>query len=254
MSTGTGQHLFLLSGWGTDALPMCDLGERLAPGEYTALGLNNLYNTANDTKSGDKTDLSVYARDLLNRMDAVPGPVNVLGWSTGGVIAMEVGRKRPERFNRLVLLSSTAKFCQDESYAHGVPVSALKSMMVGLKRSPKQVIETFFTKAATPLRLDEHQLHLALEVAMRQGVDPLHNGLRYLLDSDYREDLEKINCPALVIHGKHDRIIPVQAAQWVSETLPASELIVYPRGGHLLIAQHGHEIVPQIKAFLESNS
>ena len=47
------------------------------------------------------------------------------------------------------------------------------------------------------------------------------------------EDIAKVQTPTLILWGEEDRIIPVEAGQWLAKTLPAGELHIYPRIGHL---------------------
>ena len=42
-----------------------------------------------------------------------------------------------------------------------------------------------------------------------------------------------ITAPALSVWGEEDRVIPVAAGRWLKQTLPNSELVVYPEIGHL---------------------
>ncbi|HEY6964396.1 MAG TPA: alpha/beta hydrolase [Erythrobacter sp.] len=47
------------------------------------------------------------------------------------------------------------------------------------------------------------------------------------------EDIAKVQTPTLILWGEEDRIIPVEAGQWLAKTLPVNELHIYPRIGHL---------------------
>jgi pimeloyl-ACP methyl ester carboxylesterase len=45
-------------------------------------------------------------------------------------------------------------------------------------------------------------------------------------------DSERVTCPLLIIHGRKDRIIPVQASERLHDSVPTSTLIVLPNSGH----------------------
>lgn len=47
------------------------------------------------------------------------------------------------------------------------------------------------------------------------------------------EDIAKVQTPTLILWGEEDRIIPVEAGQWLAKTLPVNELHIYPKIGHL---------------------
>jgi 3-oxoadipate enol-lactonase len=45
--------------------------------------------------------------------------------------------------------------------------------------------------------------------------------------------LSHIECPALIIHGADDQLIPVSEAQSMHTQLPGSRLVIIPNAGHL---------------------
>jgi pimeloyl-ACP methyl ester carboxylesterase len=44
------------------------------------------------------------------------------------------------------------------------------------------------------------------------------------------EELSSIRCPALIMHGKRDRIVPVDYAQIISERIPGAQLLLFDAG------------------------
>ena len=242
-------HTILISGWGTSRGRMEVLADRLGLQDFTALSLKDLYERGNSVAARDG-EISVYSAGLGNILTQAGSSANILGWSTGGVVALESAGRTPERVRRLILLSTTPKFCADESFPHGTPLPNLRAMQKGIRRAPEQTMMQFLVQAGTPLRMDDGQIEETVADAMAQGRDVLAHGLQYLETSDFRQAVPGIDCPALIIHGQRDRIIPWRAAEWLHQNLPHSELLLYPRGGHLLTAQHGNEIVPKIEKFL----
>jgi pimeloyl-ACP methyl ester carboxylesterase len=41
----------------------------------------------------------------------------------------------------------------------------------------------------------------------------------------------RVSCPTLVVHGSHDRIIPVNSSHILQQQIPASRLVILPRSG-----------------------
>lgn len=42
----------------------------------------------------------------------------------------------------------------------------------------------------------------------------------------------QVGCPTVIVHGAHDRIIPVRASRILHQQIPGSELVVLPGSGH----------------------
>jgi pimeloyl-ACP methyl ester carboxylesterase len=47
------------------------------------------------------------------------------------------------------------------------------------------------------------------------------------------------NIPVTIMHGKEDQIIQIESAYHASEVLPDSDLFVFAKTGHLLLAEKG---------------
>ncbi len=70
---------------------------------------------------------------------------------------------------------------------------------------------------------------------------------------DFREDVKKIDVPALVIHGDADRIVPIDAAgRRTAEMIKGSKLVVIEGGPHAIGWTHAAEVNRELVAFLGS--
>jgi pimeloyl-[acyl-carrier protein] methyl ester esterase len=162
-----------------------------------------------------------------------------------------VAANYPEKVCGLVLLSATARFCSDTGYSAGVAPAVLRAMIRGLKRSPEAVIADFLLQALYPLRIPADELARRTRNALEQGTNCLIDGLEYLARADLRDALPAITIPCLIIHGRQDRIVPRDAAQFLVSKLPVSDVELVPSAGHSLIEQRGKEIIYRILKFQE---
>jgi pimeloyl-ACP methyl ester carboxylesterase len=62
--------------------------------------------------------------------------------------------------------------------------------------------------------------------------------------------LEDIRVPTLVIHAVDDPTVPVVTGQIAAGRIPGAQLMLLPRGGHLLLGQH-EQVRRRIQDFLE---
>ncbi len=171
---------------------------------------------------------------------SIPSVDYIITGSMGGLLVMEL---LPEACKKLVLVSSTAKFCADEGYPCGTPEKILRRMIRQLKRDPDPVLEEFFRNVHHP-----NMCHTCASV--REPLDSLVRGLEYLWDSDVRAKVPDIGIPVLLLHGAEDRIIPPSAAGWLNNHLPDSQLRIIENDGHALLAHHFSETMDEIRNFL----
>ena len=171
----------------------------------------------------------------------IPDVDVIVTGSMGGLLAMEL---LPESCQKLVLISSTAKFCAGNGYSCGTPEKILKRMILQLKRDPIPVLVEFYKNVHAPYR--------AIKTAPCCSPNELLAGLEYLLASDVRAKVPAISIPTLLLHGAQDRIIPVGAAEWLNEQLPDSRLKIFGNGGHALPAHHFAEVIDETELFIQT--
>jgi pimeloyl-ACP methyl ester carboxylesterase len=165
--------------------------------------------------------------------------------SMGGLLAMEL---MPDSCSKLILISSTAKFCSSPDYPHGIHEKIVRRMIEQLKRDPETVLNEFFRNVHHPLRESRHSMALRENAPM--DVPGLAAGLEYLLESDVRDRIATLDMPVLLLHGAEDRIIPVQASEWLHDHLPDSLLHIVEQDGHALPAHHFGFLMQEIHKFL----
>jgi non-heme chloroperoxidase len=72
-------------------------------------------------------------------------------------------------------------------------------------------------------------------------------------ETDFNEDLKKIDVPTLVLHGDDDQIVPYQDAGVLSaKLLQKGTLKIYPGFPHGMLTVHADVLNPDILAFIQS--
>lgn len=191
---------------------------------------------------------------LHDALDPLPEDVEnaiLVGWSLGGLRLLDAVC-RGATPAALILIAGTARYCACEGYPHGVPESALRSMIVGLTRNRLRTLAAFLqmtaeSDAAATTFVDQH-----LADASGLEVEPLRQGLALLRDLDLRDRVRDCAAPTLLLHGTDDRIIPIAAADWLHRHLPTSLLIAKPEAGHDLPLRHPDWVADQVGEFLRT--
>jgi peroxiredoxin len=69
--------------------------------------------------------------------------------------------------------------------------------------------------------------------------------------TDFRQDIPKIDVPALILHGTADNILPIDSTgRLFAKALPAAEYVEIEGAPHGLLWTHGAEVNEALLAFL----
>ena len=182
---------------------------------------------------------------------AVPDGAAVLGWSLGGMVALELARG--PRLAALVLVATTPRFVVDTDWEHGLSPALLAEFARGLGTDHRATVQNFL---ALQTRGDERahetlrQLRRSLDAHGPPDAAALEAGLAILGSADLRSALPRIAVPALVIAGDHDRITPPGAGLELAARLPQARLAAIARSGHAPFLSHGPQVLAEVRGFL----
>jgi len=196
---------------------------------------------------------SAYAVALASELARQNHPSILVGWSMGGIVALETAIHFPELVRRLVLISSCAQFCPPATDQHQVQSLPVRAMILGLHRDREATLRSFFSlvhsQSGSAAQMAE-DLHQAL------WLDPDHlvHGLRYIQTADLRSLLSAVRAPTLIAHGRKDRVISWQASQLLQAGIGGSDLLLVDQGDHDLVATSPGVLAPAILRFLGADS
>jgi len=179
-------------------------------------------------------------------------PAFLLGWSLGGLRALYAALNAPEKFPGVILVGSTARFCAAPDFPHGLATARLRAMKVALRKEPEAVLRQFFADVAAPATLTPAEVEEKVAAALALGPEQLAAGLEELLVTDLRAQLACCAKPALVLHGRADRIIPSAAGEWLAAQFVFSRFVEFDGIGHDLPVRAPEKLAAEIKNFLET--
>lgn len=252
------QNLVCVSGWGQRSDPLLGLEEHLS--EFCPIHLTSVYELLED--DAGETDLagdvfppqaaSVYAERLCQVLSP-RAPSVLVGWSMGGLVALETAYFFPEMVAKLVLIGSTCCFCSKEDdlgvYRMGISPLNVRGMSIGLEKAARVTLAMFYQNIY-PTEFDAAQLKEKTEVGLELDHSILQHGLRYLEKADLRGVLEDIAQPAFAIHGRRDKIISPDASDFLAQHLPDCSVMFMEQGCHALCEQCPGKVAAEIRTFL----
>lgn len=178
-------------------------------------------------------DLLREGEPLLRRSaENLACPRYLAGWSLGAVLALKSATRTPALWQGLVLCSGTAHFCDGDGYP-GTPLPMLRAMRAKLQRTPERVLIDFAANCAAPGN-DLDVMKDFLEEANHFTPEALDLGLDALATLDLRGELANVTLPVLAVHGKKDRIVPVEQGRFVMKHVPQGHFCAHPKAGHCL--------------------
>lgn len=167
------------------------------------------------------------ASDVLS---AAPAKFALAGLSMGGIVAMEVLRRAPERVTRVALMDTNC-LAETPQIAAAREPQIIKARSGRLEDVMRDEMKPAYL-APGPRRIEV--LNLVMDMAMGLGPEVFVRQSRALQRRrDHQSTLRKIRQPALVLCGEHDALCPVKRHQFMAELIPFAELSIIPDAGHL---------------------
>lgn len=188
-----------------------------------------------------ETDLSTLAQQLR--------PGVLVGWSLGGMLAVQLHRRFPEHFPRVVTLASNACFVERRDWASAMPTDTFKSFYQDYRDDPEKTLKRFallVSQGSPQARRLSRELvwdHLSPEQRL--------HGLAVLGMLDNRVALRSPTQPMLHCLGKQDALVPHAAAQELDRMHRPSRVLVHEQSGHGLPLEQPDWLAEQIAGWLE---
>jgi len=89
--------------------------------------------------------------------------------------------------------------------------------------------------------------------SMQSGLKNAYESVKAFSETDFTQDLKKINVPTLVLHGEDDQIVPVNdSARKSARLIEGAKDIYYPGAPHGLTATHQEQVNADLLAFLKA--
>ena len=188
----------------------------------------------------EKISISGYGQTVVDfaRAVGIEGEVDIIGNSMGGFVAAEIGINSPDFARRIVLCS-----------AAGISIT-------NLKRRPV-LTAARITAAVTNLTLARRDAmakrpglrHLAMAYVFRHpsliaadlayqvlegaGKPGFIDGLDALTDYDFRDRLDDVKVPVLLVWGCEDNLVPVDDADEFERLIPDARKVILDDTGHV---------------------
>ncbi|GMR08438.1 MAG: pimeloyl-ACP methyl ester esterase BioH [Gammaproteobacteria bacterium] len=198
--------------------------------------------------------------DELNRQsilqslsEVTPQTATWIGWSLGGMLAMEMALTAPQRVSGLITFATSPRFVRSDDWPNAMQPEQLAGFAEQLTRDWQGTLKNFL--ALQMLGSDGAREHIRyLQEHMLRYGEPnraaLECGLEILQQTDLRDRLAELQCPSLFVYGELDRLVPAAVAGDIRRLLPNAGVVVVPHAGHAPFISHFDDAVKRIRHFL----
>ncbi|MET1047906.1 MAG: alpha/beta hydrolase [Hyphomicrobium sp.] len=205
------------------------------------------------------TDMDTYASDvtaLVEHLD-LENAVHIGHSTGGGEAARYVARAKSGRVAKAVLVGAIPPvMLKSAKNPNGLPMDVFDGYRKALAANRAQL---YLDVAAGPFYgfnrpgavIHEGTIRNWWRQSMMGAIKPQYDCVKIWSETDFTEDLRRIDVPVLVMHGDDDQVVPIADSAMVSAKLiPHGELNLYQGSPHGMLTTHADELNADILAFI----
>jgi non-heme chloroperoxidase len=257
---GAGRPVVLAHGWPLNADSWEGQQLFLAEHGFRAIA-HDRRGHGRSTQTWHGNDMDTYADDLAVLMDTLDlRDVTLVGFSTGGgEVTRYIGRHGTDRVAQLVLVSAVPPFMlRTDDNPEGVPIEVFDGIRAGSLADRSQTYKDladgpFFGNNRDGQNPSQGMRDAFWLQGLQAGARNAYECIAAFSATDFREDLDTVDVPTLVIHGDDDQVVPFEVGGKKSaERVAGAQLKVYPGAPHGITDTHKDQLNNDLLEFLKS--
>ena len=259
---GSGQPIVFSHGWPLTAeewdvqmMFFADRGYRVVAHDRRGHGRS--------TQTWDRNDMDNYADDLRELVEALDlqGAIHVGHSTGGGEVIRYLARHGTDRAAGAAILAAIPPvMLKSATNPEGTPIEAFDGIRDGTLNNRSQFYRDlasgpFYGFNRPGVETNQGLVDKWWLQGMMGGVKGHYDCIKQFSETDFTEDLQRIDVPVMVMHGDDDQIVPIAAsAPLAAALLPRGVLKVYPGFPHGMPSTHHAVINPDLLAFFREQA
>jgi non-heme chloroperoxidase len=255
---GEGQPVVFSHGWPLSADAFEDQMLFLAERGYRSIAHDRRGHGRSSQPWGGN-DMDTYADDLAKLVAALDLKDAIhVGHSTGGgEVARYIGRHGTGRVAKAVLFGAVPPLMlKTEANPGGTPIEAFDQIRAGVLADRSQFFKdlsaSFYGANRAGANVSGGLRDSFWLQGMMAGHKAAYDCIKAFSETDFTEDLKKIDVPTLILHGDDDQIVPIADSALLSAKLvKGAKLKVIPGAPHGMCSTLKDQINEELLAFIK---
>ena len=258
---GSGQPIVFSHGWPLSADAWEDQMLFLAARGYRCIA-HDRRGHGRSSQPWNGNDMDTYADDLAMLVEALDLKDAIhVGHSTGGgEVVRYIGRHGTNRVAKVVLIGAVSPLMlKTASNPGGLPMEAFDQIRAGVLADRSQFFKDlprpFYGFNRPSAKVSQGLRDSFWLQGMMAGFKGVYDCIKAFSETDFTEDLKKIDVPTLIMHGDDDQIVPIGNSALLSSKLVKNSMLkVYPGLPHGMCSTHKDLINADLFAFIKTPS
>jgi non-heme chloroperoxidase len=254
---GAGQPVVFSHGWPLSADAWEDQMVFLSSHGYRTIA-HDRRGHGRSSQSWSGNEMDTYADDLAALSEALDlkDAIHVGHSAGGGEVARYIGRHGTERVAKAVLIAAVPPLMlKTAANPGGLPMEVFDGIRAGVLADRSQFFKdltvTFYGANRPGSTVSQGLRDWFWLQGMASGFRAVLECITAFSETDFTEDLKKIDVPTLIMHGDDDQIVPINDSALLSVALvKGATLKVYPGAPHGLCSTHKNQVNADLLAFI----
>lgn len=213
------------------------------------------------TQTWSGNEMDTYAADVATLTDALDlrGAVHIGHSTGGGEVAHYVARAKPGCVSKAVLIGAVPPIMvKSDKNPGGLPIEVFDGFRAATAANRAQFFldvpaGPFYGYNREGAKVDQGIIQNWWRQGMMGGIKAHYDCIKAFSETDFTDDLKRIQVPVLVMHGDDDQIVPyADSAPLAVKLLPNGTLKTYVGLPHGLCTTHPDIVNQDILAFIRS--
>jgi non-heme chloroperoxidase len=203
--------------------------------------------------------MNTYADDLAALTEALDlkDAIHVGHSAGGGEVVRYIGRHGTRRVAKAMLIGAVPPLMlKTDANPGGLPIEVFDGIRAGVLADRSQFFKdlavTFYGSNRPGSTVSQGLRDSFWLQGMQPGFKGVLECIKAFSETDFTEELKKIDVPTLIIHGDDDQIVPIaDSAMLTAKLVKQATLKVYPGAPHGLCSTHKDQVNADLLAFIQ---